>query len=156
MPGRPPTPTPILEARGAFRRNPSRGRARENEPRPTDPLGPPPQEWLDKAATQDRFRKLVQAWEEIVAQAAFGVLTSADRDCVEAACYLKHKIREAARGYGKTTAGDFAQLKTYLRSMGLTPEDRSRVSGTKKAAESASEWAKLAAARRPAAQGAVQ
>lgn len=153
-------PTAILEAKGAFRRNPSRGRARANEPRPTDPLGPPPQEWLDMAARNppsERHVKLLRAWEEIVAQAAFGVLTSADRDCVEAACYLKYKIREAGRdGYRKATAGDFAQLKTYLRSMGLTPEDRSRVSGTKKAAESASEWAKLAADRRPAAQTGVQ
>lgn len=137
-------PTAVLEARGAFRKNPARARERENEPRPTHPLGGPPQEWVDKSAYSQMYIELLQAWNEIVAQAAFGVLTSADRDCVEMAARLKYKIRR-----GKSTSGDFAQLKVYLRSMGMTPEDRSRVSGTKKAAESASEWAKLAEGRRP-------
>jgi hypothetical protein len=139
---RPPKPTALLELNGAFKKNPSRGRARADEPRPEDPLGPPPEDWVRRAEHSQKHIELLRAWEEIVGQAAFGVLTSADRDCVEMAARLKYKIR-----FEKWTSGDAAQLKVYLRSMGLTPEDRARVTGAKKSVETANEWAEAAANR---------
>jgi hypothetical protein len=142
MGGRPRTPTSILEARGSFRHNPARGRARENEPRPGDPLGDPPEDWVERAKHSQKYVELVKCWSEIATQAAFGVLTSADRSHVEMTCRLMYKIR-----FEKTTAGDYAQLNKCLGQMGLNPSDRSRVNAGKKTAETASEWAKLAGER---------
>ena len=130
--------------RGAFDKNPARARARADEPIPEGPLGDPPKEWVDGATQNQRMRDQLRAWQEIVDQAAFGVLTSADRDIVELASLLKVKIRRAAAGYGKATSGDYAQLNRILGQLGLIPSERSRVSGRKKAKEVASEWAKLA------------
>lgn len=148
MRGRPPKPTKLLEIGGAFKKNPARGRARADEPVPEGPLGPPPAEWTAGAEKNARLAALLRAWQEIVDQAAFGVLTSADRDLVELACYLKYKIRRASAGYEKATSGDFAQLNRILGQIGLVPSERSRVSGRKKAKEVASEWAKLAGSQR--------
>jgi hypothetical protein len=141
---RPRKPTKLLEISGAFAKNPARARARENEPLPEGPLGPPPGEWTRGAESNQRCVELLRAWQEIVDQACFGVLTSSDRDLVELTCYLKYKIRRAAAGYGKATSGDFAQLNRNLGQMGLIPSERSRVSGKKKSAEVASEWATVA------------
>jgi hypothetical protein len=140
----PRKPSRLLEISGAFAKNPSRRRARENEPVPEGPLGPPPKEWTDGAEHNQRCVELLKAWNEIVAQASFGVLTSSDRDLVEVTCYLKYRIRRAVAGYGKATSGDYAQLNRNLGQMGLIPSERSRVSGHKKTAEVASEWAGLA------------
>ena len=147
MPARRKT-TALLEINGAFARNPSRGRAREDEPIPEGPLGDPPAEWREGAKTNNRFVELLKAWQELVEQASFGVLTSADRDVVELACYLKYKIRRAAAGYGKATSGDFAQLRGILGQVGLIPSERSRVSGGKKSKQAANEWAQLASQKR--------
>lgn len=145
---RPRKPTALLEAVGAFAKNPSRARQRENEPVPEGPLGDPPKEWTDGAEHNHTFVELLRAWHEIVDEAPFGVLTSSDRDHVEATCYLKYKIRRAARGYGKATSGDFAQLNHNLSQMGLIPSERSRVNGKKKQPEAAGEWARLAEQQR--------
>jgi hypothetical protein len=139
-------PTALLEASGAYDKDPQRRRDREGEPIPEGPLGAVPQEWLDGAARGDsRFEHLVKAWNEIVAQASFGVLSCMDRTHVEATCYLMYKIRQASKGYGKLTSGDFAQLNRNLSQMGLIPSERSRVRGQTKTAAAASEWADLAA-----------
>jgi hypothetical protein len=145
---RPRKPTALLELNGAFAKNPSRRRERENEPVPEGPLGPPPEDWVKGAEHSQTFVELLKAWDEIVNEAPFGVLTSSDRDHVEATCYLKHKIRRAARGYGKCTSGDYAQLNKCLSQMGLIPSERSNVQGKKKQPEVANEWARLASQQR--------
>jgi hypothetical protein len=88
------------------------------------------------------YIELLRAWNELVEQASFGVLTSADRDYVEAAAKLKYRIR-----FEKWTSGDVSQLDKFLGKMGLNPADRLKVSGVKKTVETASEWAKLAERR---------
>ena len=109
MPGR--KPTRILERSGAFQKNPSR--RRNQEPVPVGPLGNPP-ERLD--AEQLIF------WRELESMCAKGVLTSADRWCVELAAVCMCKIvRQEAKGY------DHALLRSLLSSMGLTPTDRSKL-----------------------------
>jgi hypothetical protein len=143
-------PTALLVASGAYAKNPARARDREDEPTPEGPLGDPPAEWTEGAASNQRYVEYLKAWAEIVAQAAFGVLTSADRDAVELAVLLKYKIRRAAAGYGKATSGDFAQLRALLGQFGLIPSERSRVKGARKSEEAASEWADVARERRRA------
>jgi len=140
-------PSALLEASGAFDKNPARRRARENEPIPEGPLGDPPSEWLQGADHNLRFQALIEIWNELVGQACFGVLTSSDRFHVEATCYLAYKIRRASAGYGKATSGDFAQLNRNLAQMGLIPSERSRVNGKKKQPEVATEWALVAKQR---------
>lgn len=39
---RPRKPGNVLELKGAFKRNPARGKARENEPKPNGEIGDPP------------------------------------------------------------------------------------------------------------------
>jgi hypothetical protein len=73
------------------------------------------------------------AWHELAALAPAGVLTKADRWLIEIACRLMAAGRE--HGFGGRhgiTAGEIGLLNSCLRSMGLTPADRSRVNLTSK------------------------
>lgn len=65
---RPRTPTALLEIRGAFKRNPSRLKARQGEPIITSPLPSPPAHLSEEART---------AWEEMKSRGHW--LKSADR-----------------------------------------------------------------------------
>lgn len=140
-------PSALLEASGAFDKNPSRRRARENEPIPEGELGNPPAEWVRDKGVKQRCADLFDIWTEIVSQAPPGVLTSADRMHVETLCYLMYRIRRAVAGYGKATAGDFNQLNKGLAQIGMIPSERSRVHGKKKQPEGEDEWASIARER---------
>ncbi len=48
---------------------------------------------------------------------------------------LQYKIDRAAAGYGKSTSGDFAQLKSNLAAMGMTPVDSAKASEAVRAPE---------------------
>jgi hypothetical protein len=112
-------PTAILDLNGAFKKNPDRGRARKNEPKPTGPLGPPP-EFLTSP------EKLV--WFELDEIAPPKVLTNSDRWTVEIAVRLMNRVREDGIGgkYG-ISVGELAQLNQCLIRMGMTPADRSKI-----------------------------
>lgn len=116
--GRPRTPTAALELRGAFTKDPARGRDRENEPQPTDPVGMPPVT-LSELATP--------IWEEL-SVAGFW-LTSADRLQLEIACELmaQFRIKIDPKLVGPTI--------NVLSKLGFSPADRSRIKApdTKKA-----------------------
>jgi hypothetical protein len=127
MAGRPRKPAKVLELSGAFRKNPQRRRARAGELSIATGLGPPPQEWLDKAASNQRFVDLLATWRQIEEQDVMRVLNVSHRFLVETTCYLMWKIRRANAGLGKATSGDFAQVKANLAAMGQTPADSSRV-----------------------------
>jgi hypothetical protein len=71
---RPRKPSNILELNGAFKRNPSRGRARENEPVSNGEIGEPPAHLQANVAA---------CWHEIVGYAHPLVLCRADRLIVE-------------------------------------------------------------------------
>lgn len=124
---RPRKSAKVLELSGAFRKNPARKKAREGELRIGTPLGPAPQEWVEKAPNNQRCKDLLDAWHQVIAQDVLGVLNSSHRMLVESTCYLMYKIRQASKGYGKATSGDFAQLKSNMASMGQTPADSAKV-----------------------------
>lgn len=112
--GRPRTPSKVLEARGAFAKNPQR--RRDNEPEVREPLGSPP-EGLSEAEGR--------AWHEIALYAPVGVLTQADRLTMELACTLIAEYRADRSGFA---AQKYARLQSLLGSFGMTPSDRSKLS----------------------------
>ena len=113
---RPRKPTALLEAAGAFRKNPARGRARQNEPRQTEGLGPCPA-YLSKPERA--------CWDRIVEICPEGVLKAADEAAVELAARLWARVR-----LGEFTAADSAQFKAALQQLGMTPAARSMVTAT--------------------------
>jgi hypothetical protein len=116
MMGRPRTPTSTLELKGAFKKDPARGEARQNEPVPAGPLGDPPE-----ALTEAQKN----CWREIAANAHKGVLAQADRFLVEISAVLLEKWRR-----GASNLGELIELGKCLGRMGLTPSDRSKVAAT--------------------------
>lgn len=116
---RPRKPTATLELTGAFKKNPQRAAARKGEPKPSGPLGAPP----DYLSETERA-----CWNELSELSPAGVLTNADRPLVELGSRLWAKIREDGIGgkYG-VTVGEIAQYKDCLIRMGLTPVDRSKI-----------------------------
>jgi phage terminase small subunit len=133
---KPRKPTKLLELSGAMKRNPGRYANRLHEPKSNGPLGEPP----------DRMSAAEQsAWHELVRLVPDGVLTKADRWIVEIACRLMAAGRE--HGFGGRhgiSAGEVGLLNGCLRSMGLTPADRSKVNVTGDEAEEANPFAELA------------
>jgi hypothetical protein len=119
--GRRRTPTAVLVARGSFRKDPKRGRARENEPVVETPLGAPP------AHLTDVQRKL---WDELAGIAPVGVLTGLDRWAVEAAVVLMAAFRESP------SSTKYQAVRQALAALGMTPTDRSKVSVAPKPARS--------------------
>lgn len=129
---RPKTPLAVLEISGATRKNPQRYRARKAAAaaRPSvPPIGPPPKDWVDAQEHNGRCRALLEIWEQFLLQDRIGlrVLNASHRLLLENACLLQYKIRRAAAGTGKATAGDWTTMKSYLAAMGMTPIDSSRV-----------------------------
>ncbi|HUS94850.1 MAG TPA: hypothetical protein VMZ24_06730, partial [Patescibacteria group bacterium] len=111
---RPRTPTKILDARGAFKKNPQR--SRDGEPEVRDPIGSAP----------DRLEDLErQAWDEVVRYAPMGVLTEADRHHVEELCIL---LAESWRLRAKMQTSTRALINKMLGQIGMNPSDRSRIS----------------------------
>jgi hypothetical protein len=134
-------PTKVLEMSGAIDKNPGRYADRANEPQPTGPLGDPPAEFLGPYST-----KLLAAWNEIIARAPEGVLTSADHAHVEMTARVMVRTRSS---YAKSS--DFTLLDKLLGKMGCNPADRSKVAVTKpKPEDEESEWAQLAQRSRTA------
>jgi hypothetical protein len=126
--GRPRKPEKVLEFTGAFRKNPQRKRERAAAPRAGHPLGPPPSDWTDGAATNGRCKSLLEIWQQLVEQdLVLRVLNLSHRMLVENTCHLMYKIRRASMGYGKAGSGDYAQVKSNLAAMGMTPIDSPRV-----------------------------
>ncbi len=117
--GRNRKPKAIAERDGSFEAHPARKANYANEPKPDGPLGAPPQSFDPDSYAGSR---LLGIWNELVAQAHPGVLTSSDRIHVELACRLIHRIRrEAAR------SGDYNTLKELLGKMAMNPADRPKV-----------------------------
>lgn len=113
--GRPRTPTNILDGRGSFKNHPERRKDRADEPIVTEPIPDVP-----KRFTKDQK----QAWRDITTQCAAGVLTKADAIAVEIAAGLLARHRQTP-----LTGSDLSQLTTLLGKFGMTPSERSKVSG---------------------------
>lgn len=125
--GRPRKPAAVLEMAGAFKKNPSRRRARAAELALPAGVGDPPADWVNEAEHNQRCKRLLGIWKEIVAQDLLHVLNASHRILVENTCHLVYKIRRASEGYGKATSGDYARVTANLASMGMTPIDSPRV-----------------------------
>lgn len=113
---RPRKPSNVLELNGAFKRNPARGKARENEPVPNGEIGDPPDHMSANVAA---------CWREIVGFARPGVLCRADRLIVE------HAVRILATLRAEQWRGNPALLSRFevvLGKLGMSPADRSKVS----------------------------
>jgi len=106
-------PTTILEANGAFERNPAR--TRTNEPKASG-IGPAPA-YLDE---QEQG-----IWDEIVRNCAAGVFQSSDRVLLEGICRLIRTWRTDPYHFGTKS---MTLLLSMLARCGMTPSDRSRVS----------------------------
>ena len=110
---RPRTPTAILDARGAFRKDPQR--RRDGEPEVREPIGAMPGYF-------DESQKV--AWKQITNQAPMGVLTEADTGAVEMASILMAEMRT---DWGNFTVGKIGRLQALLGQFGMTPSERARL-----------------------------
>jgi phage terminase small subunit len=118
---KPRTPSAVLEARGAFDKDP--GRRREDfEAGAFDPT--PPKYFKPKQR---------DAWSEIVGVLPASVLQATDRMAVELAARLIAQFR--ALDDSEVTSAQVAQIRTALAVLGMTPADRSRVSVKKQTPE---------------------
>ena len=115
------TPLAIAEATGALEHNRGRYEQRKNAPQPTGELGEPPNHFDDI----DR-----DLWCEVAGMTAPGVLTSADRLIVEVTAMLLRKLRYPDPDNGGIKPVEIGHLRACLGSMGLTPADRGRVTGS--------------------------
>ena len=104
----------MLEARGAFKKDPQR--RRHGEPVVDTPLGPPP----DHFGPSDH-----KHFNEILMLAPKGVLTSADQVAVEQLAVLITEMRE---DYEKMSVAKLTLLNKLLGQFGMTPSDRARLS----------------------------
>ena len=116
-------PTSVLAFTGAFKTNPSRGRARSGEPVPRGPIGEPP---------PGMAAEVESAWREIVALCPAGVLADCDIYAVEAAANMVSQMRA-----GGADPATFAQLRMMLGELGMTPASRSKVQVMATGAEAA-------------------
>jgi len=110
-------------ARGTYKKDPQRAKARENEPVVLEDIGDPPADWIHSEQGGERSR-LRAIWFELIGDAAPGVLNRSHRMHLEATCRLMLKVRG---GYAKT--GDYANLNKFLTQMGMNPAAQSTVSG---------------------------
>ncbi|WP_062116685.1 hypothetical protein [Collimonas pratensis] len=126
---RPRTPSNVLQMRGAFDKNPKRGREREGEPEPNGEIGEPPESLSEDAK---------KCWFEITGLLAPGVLCRSDRLALEMAASLLAQIRGTQ---WLVPAAVLTRYETLIGKFGMTPSDRSKVSVPKTAA--ANPFAKL-------------
>ena len=110
---RPRTPTNVLEMRGAFKKDPQRRRARENEPIVYEPAGGPPDNFTDDQK---------KAWTDIQSRCPAGVMTKSDEIALEIAAGLlaRHRLMPL-------TGTDLSQLNQLIGKFGMTPSERSKV-----------------------------
>jgi hypothetical protein len=115
---RPRTPLSQAEATGAVDKNPQRYRDRKAAPKYGGELGPAPMHFTPEQ---------VELWQAIVDRIPAGVLVAADCYIVELTVVLLGRFRDPQ--YHMRSA-EVAELRRCLGSMGLTPADRTRVTGS--------------------------
>jgi hypothetical protein len=108
---RPRKPTAVLEASGAFLKNPQR--KRPAEPQPSGVLGDPPPH-LEREETL--------TWHELAANIPPGVATNADRHTFEMLVCLMVGFR-----HRRLNGAELSQLTALSGRFGMTPADRSKV-----------------------------
>lgn len=111
MAGRPRTPTNVLDAKGAFKKNPQR--KRDNEPTVDSPFPRKPPARLNENQKE--------AWTEVVNLVPDGVLTAADVLHVEIVACLLSQFWES-EGYMPTDR--ITRLTSEMGKLGLNPSAR--------------------------------
>ncbi len=111
--GRPRTATAVLEARGAYKKNPQRLAEREDEPSGVGPIGNAPETLTDEA---------IVIWGELKKVLPKGVATGSDRMAFALLCDLAAQSRA-----GVLEPKLLTQYIKLLGLFGLTPADRSRL-----------------------------
>lgn len=107
------TPTAILDAKGAFIKDPQR--SRPNEPKSTRPLGKPPK-WL--SGEQKKI------WKEMAKRLLPGVGSASDRDAFE----MMVRLTEHMRSGVPMRSADRQTLISLWSRFAMTPADQSKVS----------------------------
>jgi hypothetical protein len=109
--GRPRTPTAVLDAKGAFIKDPQR--KRPNEPSTDRPLGKAPEHLSENEQA---------LWDEIRKRLLPGVAKRSDRDAFESLVLLKARERS-----GLILPAERGQLIALYGRFAMTPSDRSKV-----------------------------
>lgn len=112
--GRPPKPTKLLELSGAFKKDPQRKRARQNEPVPKGQIRDYPGDMAD--ATQEDIYKL------ILETAPDGVVTDTDFLPIWNLARLQHRVCQ-----GIAKVAELQALMAGLGRLGMNPSDRARM-----------------------------
>jgi hypothetical protein len=112
--GRSRTPTNVLDAKGAFKKNPNRQR---EDATPAGPLGSVP---------AHMSKEVGACWLELTEKAPHDVLTMSDEITLELAATLLAQFRANPLDF---PAARLARLHAFLSSFGMTPADRSKVGG---------------------------
>lgn len=126
---RPRKPTAILSLEGRFRKNPARGRAREDEPVENEPLGGPSSHLR---ATEREI------WVSVQKTLVDGVALESDRHSFE----LMVRLVSAMQG-GTIDPKEIGHLIRLFALFGMTPADRSRVSAPKSRGKTVNPFKKL-------------
>lgn len=113
--GRPRQPIETAKAKGADKVNPGRYKDRQKVVKSDMPLGRAP-------AYMDAERKAI--WFELESHAIKGVMTGSDRVALEGLTLLVWRMRNDPDSF---RASDFAQMRTYMGSFGMTPVDRAKL-----------------------------
>jgi hypothetical protein len=111
---RPRKASNVLALTGAFKHNPARGRERELNPQRAKKLPPAPATFTEPQRA---------AYDEIVENAAHGVLGSSDAIAVQVAAVLYARFRANPTEF---KVADIRLLHKSLTLLGMTPVDRSR------------------------------
>lgn len=111
MRGRPRKPVEMLEASGAFQKNPQR--RRPPAPKSNRPIGDTPT-YLDEEEQR--------VFEELVADIPTGVTTAPDRYALGLLAMLETKKRRRT-----LTGYELSSLLKLFSLFGITPSDRSRI-----------------------------
>lgn len=104
----------MLDARGAFKKNPQR--RRDGEPEVKEPIGQVPDSLNEGEAG---------CWRELVDAAPLGVFTRADRLSVEVAAKL---LWESRTDFANMRDGRVSRLLAILGQFGMTPSERAKLS----------------------------
>lgn len=106
----------VINLNGSRKKNPKRYQDRQNEPGVVGEIGPPPEHLLPDVK---------KVWNELVDNAAPGVLGSSDRIALEVLANLVAEYRAAP---GAFTASMITQMRALLNDFGMTAAGRSKVS----------------------------
>lgn len=113
---RPRKASNVLQLKGSFKKNPDRGRERENEPTLKAGIGKAPE-------SMGAAEKLM--WDEIVSLAPLGVLGDSDRLVVE--CIAELMVMKRTLGMSEFPPPLLGRLEAMLGKIGFTPSDRSKI-----------------------------